>query len=159
MINVDQSALRRIIGEILDAVGDGFTLTEVHACGHQLRAHANTSLSRFPEARNWDFSVDYFAIATTSDGNTGLVLVNIAKSALGLTELGELHAYTRGVRPLLSIQLAPTGLSRDLYSLLLRPEVSNRVLKWGSSPIWIYAGVEISAPFSLDAFFPPLRLG
>ena len=159
MGKADELPLVSTLCKILTTVGDEYTFHSLHVCGHQLKSHAATSLASFPDARHWEISVDYFALVKKKDGSLGLVLVNISKGALGLTELGELHAYTRAVKPLLSVQIAPTGLSRDLYSLLLRPEVSERLLTWHSSTIWIYAGVDPSETFSIDAFFPPLRLG
>ncbi|MEY4961370.1 MAG: hypothetical protein RLZZ249_67 [Actinomycetota bacterium] len=159
MSNTEELSLLPTLRAILDTVVDDYTLKSLHVCGHQLKSHAATTLVSFSDARHWEISVDYFALAEKRDGSLGLVLVNVSKGALGLTELGELHAYSRAVKPLLAVQIAPTGLSRDLYSLLLRPEVSERLLKRHTSPIWIYAGVNPSEPFSIDAFFPPLRLG
>ena len=135
------------------------TLMNVFRCDRQLRSHAVTELKYFPEAKTWEMSVDYFGLTEDSAGNQGLILINLANKSLGLTELGELHAYCRAVRPMFAVQVAEIGLSRDLYNLLLRPEVSDRLLSEKVDKILIYAGLPLSSPFLVDALFPPLALG
>jgi len=158
-----KSATEIQLEELLSKLPDEFLPSKakvsVYRCERQLRSHAHTELKDFPDAKFWDLSVDYFGLTKDSLGKQSLILINLANSALGLTELGELHAYSRSVRPMLSLQIAETGLSRDLYNLLLRPEVSRRLLNGKSGRLVIYAGVPLGSTFSLDAFFPPLALG
>ena len=157
--NEIEGQLEELVTKIHKGFLPGGNQVRVYRCERQLRSHAHTELKEFPDAKTWDLSVDYFGVTKDEFGEHKLILINQANSALGLTELGELHAYSRTVRPLFSVQIAETGLSRDLYNLLLRPEVSRRLLHDKTGQIIIYAGVPVALPFSLDAFFPPLALG
>jgi len=134
-------------------------LESVHRCDRQLSSHSHTQLKEFDEARHWSISVDYFGILRSQSGAASVVIVNAAKSSLGLTELGELHAYARSIEPTFAVQIAESGLSRDLYNLLLRPDVNERLLRRDRSRIYVYAGTTLDDPVSLDALFPPLVLG
>jgi hypothetical protein len=131
---------------------------QVFAGDSQLRSYKDSHLAGIADARHWEFSVDYFATLQGVDDETKeVVLINEAKATLGLTEIGELHVLSRLARAPFSLQIAEKGLSRDLYSLLLRLEVENRLLKYGQSHILIYAGKSLEDQVSDEAFFPPTR--
>lgn len=154
-----ESQLEALVSELHKEFFPGQAKISVYRCERQLRSHSHSQLKDFSDAKTWELSVDYFGVTTDTSGQHQIILINLANSALGLTELGELHAYSRTVRPFFSLQIAETGLSRDLYNLLLRPEVSKRLLEDESGRILIYAGASVASAFSLDALFPPLALG
>lgn len=91
------------------------------------------SIPRYRDKGEWDFIPDYLAIVSGHRGEKELIIVNCSKHTLGLTELGLLHVYAKIAKPLFALQLVPTGLSRDLYSLLLDPDIADRLLEYGGA--------------------------
>ena len=126
-----QSRIAEWFCQYLTSLFQDFTVESCSDSTKHLSGYSETLLKGFPESSFWDFKTDVFAVLSDKSGIKKLALLNFSKKTLGLTELGELHVYSKLCSPIFALQLSERGLSRDLYSLLMDPNIEARLLSYG----------------------------
>jgi len=120
-----------------------------------LKHYSENRLLGIANASAWEFTPDFVAVFVF-EGSKQIAFMNFTKDTLGLTELGELHVYAKIAEPTLAVQATASGLSKDLYSLLLNQGIQDRLLGYSlDRKILVGHWDESKSAIPQDSFFPP----
>jgi len=130
--------MESLITNTLVELAPDFDIISVFKPARQLKFIADQELRGVRDAESWEFKPDWVVVLKDrQNSEKEVAFLNVSKGTLGLTELGELRVMALLAQPRIAIQLAPLGLSRDLYSVWLDAEIQDRIANFGKSKMQV----------------------
>lgn len=154
-IQLSKAAVSWLSSFLSDYYGNSVDEFRIYENPTTLSKLSDDALKRVEGYTNFDFAPDILGVVELVDGTVELILVNRTSSAISLKEIGEIHLYSKVVKPRFAMIVSSKGLPSEVQLILFNADMQQRLLYYDNerSPIMLFK-MESNSSINELSIFP-----